>query len=85
MQLPPRAEGAAILSVIVSLLVGFFLVMVPWSALWDANYLFQPYPQVRALLLSGYMRGMVSGLGLVNIVLALDEAHQHLRARGGQL
>lgn len=70
---------------IVSLLVGFFLVMVPWSVLWDANYLLQPYPQVRALLLSGYMRGLVSGLGLVNIVLALDEAHQHLRARGGQL
>ena len=33
-------------------------------------------------MLSGYVRGTVSGLGLVNIVLALDEAHQHLRARG---
>lgn len=73
---------AAILSVLSSLLVGIILVVVPWTALWDANYLLQPYPQVRALLLSGYMRGTVSGLGLVNIVLALDEAHQHLRARG---
>jgi len=73
---------AAILSVLSSLLVGILLVVVPWTALWDANYLLQPYPSVRALLLSGYMRGTVSGLGLVNIVLALDEAHQHLRARG---
>lgn len=73
---------AAILSVLSSLLVGIILIVVPWTALWDANYLLQPYPQVRALLLSGYMRGTVSGLGLVNIVLALDEAHQHLRARG---
>lgn len=73
---------AAILSVLSSLLVGIILVVVPWTALWDANYLLQPYPQVRALLLSGYMRGTVSGLGLVNIVLALDEAQQHLRARG---
>ena len=73
---------AAILSVIISLLVGFFLVLVPWSALWDTNYLLQPYPSVRALLLSGYLRGTLSGLGLVNIVIALDEAHQHLRARG---
>jgi hypothetical protein len=73
---------AAILSVLSSLLVGILLIVVPWTALWDTNYLLQPYPAVRALLLSGYMRGAVSGLGLVNIVLALDEAHQHLRARG---
>jgi hypothetical protein len=73
---------AAILSVLSSLLVGVILVVVPWTALWETNYLLQPYPAVRTLLLSGYMRGMVSGLGLVNIVLALDEAHQHLRARG---
>lgn len=76
---------AAILSVLSSLLVGIILVAVPWTALWDANYLLQPYPSVRALLLSGYVRGTVSGLGLVNIVLALDEAHQHLRARGERL
>ena len=76
---------AAILSVLSSLLVGIILVAVPWTALWDANYLLQPYPSVRALLLSGYMRGTVSGLGLVNIVLAFDEAHQHLRARGARV
>jgi hypothetical protein len=76
---------AAILSVLSSLLVGILLVVVPWTALWDANYLLQPYPSVRTLLLSGYLRGTVSGLGLVNIVLALDEAHQHLRARGTRL
>ena len=76
---------AAILSVLSSLLVGTILIVVPWTALWDANYLLQPYPSVRALLLSGYLRGTVSGLGLVNIVLALDEAHQHLRARGQSL
>jgi hypothetical protein len=76
---------AAILSVLSSLLVGVILAVVPWTTLWDANYLLQPYPAVRALLLSGYVRGTVSGLGLVNIVLALDEAHQHLRARGERL
>jgi hypothetical protein len=76
---------AAILSVLSSLLVGVILAVVPWTALWDANYLLQPYPAVRSFLLSGYLRGTVSGLGLVNIVLALDEAHQHLRARGERL
>ena len=76
---------AAILSVSSSLLVGIILIVVPWTALWDAYYLLQASPSVRALLLSGYLRGTVSGLGLVNIVLAIDEAHQHLRARGERL
>ena len=70
---------------IVSLLTGVFLVLAPWSALWDTNYFVQPYPSLRALMLSGYLRGTVSGLGLVNIVLALDEAHEHLRARGERI
>jgi hypothetical protein len=76
---------AAILSVLSTLLVGILLAAVPWTTLWDANYLLQPFPHVRAFVLSGYLRGTVTGLGLVNIVLAIDEAHQHLRARGGPM
>jgi hypothetical protein len=73
---------AALLSVIVPLFVGVVLAVLPWTTIWDANYLLQPLPQVRSWVLSGYLRGTVSGLGLVNIVLAIDEAHQHLRSRG---
>jgi hypothetical protein len=73
---------ASILSVLSSLLVGCILIVLPWTMLWDTNYLLQPYPALRALLLSGPMRGAVSALGVVNILLALDEAHEHLRARG---
>jgi hypothetical protein len=61
--------------------VGAILAVVPWTALWDANYLLQPYPQARALVMSGFARGAVTGIGLVNILLALDEALHHLRAR----
>jgi hypothetical protein len=71
--------------VIVSLFIGVFLLVVPWTALWDSNYLLQPYPAVRAVLLSGAVRGTVSALGVVYIVLALDEAYDHLRARGERL
>jgi hypothetical protein len=69
------------LSVLSSLLVGVLLAFVPWTPLWDSNYLLQPYPSLRVLVLSPFARGTVSGLGLVNIVLALHEAHQHLSAR----
>jgi hypothetical protein len=74
---------AIFLSVLSSLLVGIVLVFAPWTSLWDANYILQPNPLFRSVILSAFTRGAVTGLGLVNIVLALEEAHQHL-ARGGE-
>lgn len=74
---------AILLSVLSSLLVGIVLVFAPWSSLWDANYMLQPNLLLRSVVLSAFTRGAVSGLGLVNIVLAFEEAHQHL-ARGGE-
>jgi hypothetical protein len=70
---------AAFLSVLSSLLVGLVLAVIPWTPFWESNYLLQPYPALRQLLLSGFARGAVTGLGLVNILLALVEAHQHVR------
>ena len=70
------------LSIASSLLVGVLLTVVPWTSLWDSNYLLQPYPALRLLVLSPFARGTVSGLGLVNIVVALHEAYQHLSIRG---
>jgi hypothetical protein len=67
------------LSVLASLLVGLFLSLAPWTPWWERNYLLQLYPVLRHLALSGFVRGAVTGLGLVNILLALVEAHQHVR------
>lgn len=71
------------LSVVSSLLVGFVLAVAPWTALWDSNYLLAPHPFLRALLLSAFTRGAVTGLGFVNILLALSEAHRHLTTSAG--
>jgi hypothetical protein len=69
---------AALLSVISTLLVGFVLTLAPWTSLWDANMLLQAHPALRALMLSSFVRGGVTGLGLVNILLALHEAREHI-------
>jgi hypothetical protein len=67
-------------SVTSSLVVGLTLVVAPWVPdLWDANSLLQPHPVVRAFVLSAFTRGAISGLGLVNIVLALDEVRAYLQ------
>jgi hypothetical protein len=69
------------LSVTSSLLVGVILSLVPWTGLWDANYLLQPYPALRLLLLSPFARGTVTGLGIVNILMAVHEAYLHIATR----
>ena len=71
-----------LLSALSSLLVGLILLVAPWwPNLWDANYLLQPYPVLRTLALSPFTRGAVTGLGLVNVLLALQEVREHLKER----
>jgi hypothetical protein len=72
---------AILLSVVSSLMVGVILVVAPWTAWWESNYLLVPFPVGRTLVLSAIARGLVSGLGLVNILLAVHEAQAYLRGR----
>lgn len=68
-----HGPAAVLLSAVSALLVGAVLAVVPWTPLWDSNHLIQPYPWVKSVVLSPFLRGAVSGLGLVNLLLALVE------------
>lgn len=70
---------ALFLSALSSLLVGALLIVAPWSVLWEGNVLPQSSPWLRSLMMSTLTRGAVSGLGFVNVLLAVDEARQLLR------
>lgn len=69
---------AALLSISSSFLVGLVLVFAPWTPLWDSNGLLQLWPAARGLLLSAFTRGAVTGLGLVNLVLAARDVYARL-------
>jgi hypothetical protein len=71
-------------SVLISFLVGLFLVIAPWTQLWESNYLLLPHSTLRTLLLSTFTRGSVSGVGLINILLALYQVRQYLNDGGDQ-
>jgi hypothetical protein len=53
--------------------MGLLLVLVPWSAFWEHNYFLQVQPALRALAMNGFVRGGVSGLGLVNLAAGMAE------------
>ena len=62
-----------LLYVLVCLEVGIFLLLVPWSAIWERNYFLQSFPTLGTLVLDPMFRGAVSGLGVANIYLGLNE------------
>ncbi|MBL8291377.1 MAG: hypothetical protein JNN08_06050, partial [Bryobacterales bacterium] len=63
--------------------MGLFLLLFPWFGHWEVIYFAWIAPESadalefaqrwRGLWLSPYFRGAVSGLGLVNIIIALGE------------
>lgn len=59
--------------------VGLILLALPWTLLWDNNFFFTLDPQIRDVVLSPYTRGGVSGLGAVNLWIALSEAARLFR------
>ncbi|MFT4114461.1 hypothetical protein [Silvibacterium sp.] len=60
--------------VIVRLYLGLILVVLPWLRLWDDNHLLVLVPGLSHLALSGVTRGLVSGLGLLNVWIAIHDA-----------
>ena len=53
--------------------VGLLLLVLPWSAFWTRNYFAQEWPVLGALVTNNFVRGAVSGLGLVNLLAGLAE------------
>jgi hypothetical protein len=53
--------------------VGFLLLLIPWSVFWDRNYFVQVLPADQSFVENNYVRGAVSGLGLINLYLGLAE------------
>ena len=62
------------LRVIVRLYVGLILVFLPWLHVWSFNRFFLYFAPVSHLMESGAIRGLVSGLGILNLWIAISEA-----------
>ncbi len=53
---------------------GVFLLAVPWSPVWDSSTAGYAQTAAGPWLRSGFLRGFISGLGLLNLVAAWREA-----------
>ncbi|MGC9158762.1 MAG: hypothetical protein ACP5FH_07190 [Terracidiphilus sp.] len=80
---PPRLprwleRSELFLRVLLRMYIGLAVCYIPWSGtFWDQNPLFARFPLLGAFAASGAVRGMVSGLGLLNLWIAFQDALHH--------
>jgi len=53
--------------------VGLLLIVVPWSSYWQRNYFVQTWPSLWPYLDVDFVRGAVSGLGVLNLLAGFAE------------
>jgi hypothetical protein len=57
--------------------LGVMLMILPWRPEWSDNPLLLPYPTFRAVVASGFARGVATGLGVLNVWIGFWEAIQY--------
>ena len=78
---PPVADGRLwLMRIWVVIRVAFFvelgmvLVVLPWTRAWTENSLLLAYPSVRLFLQNNFVRGLISGLGFLDLGFGISEA-----------
>jgi hypothetical protein len=68
-------RGELFLRVVLRMYIGLAVCYAPWSHMfWDQNPLFLRFPSLGIYAANGAVRGLVSGLGLLNLWIAIHEA-----------
>lgn len=66
------------LRVMLRMYIGIAVCYAPWShAFWDQNPVFVQFPTVAIYAANGAVRGVISGLGLLNLWFAIQDALRH--------
>ena len=87
------AKLTLVLFIMVCFEIGFLLIFLPWHRTWqDNNFLYYDTDALNAgwlrqVILSGWFRGLVTGLGAINILIGIREIltfSESVRAIGGE-
>jgi hypothetical protein len=52
---------------------GLLLLVVPWSVFWERNLFVERVPLLKTMLTNHFVRGAISGIGLVCLWAAMSE------------
>lgn len=63
--------------------LGILVMILPWwTRIWDNNMFIQARPALASFLHNGAVRGVISGLGLIDIWIGISEAVHYRDYRG---
>lgn len=93
--LPPcpstrRRYASTLILVTFCFVTGTFLFMAPWNfpvplfsylwdGVWENNYFVIRYPGFRSVMSNPFLKGAISGLGLVNLLIGIYLVGEKLR------
>jgi hypothetical protein len=60
--------------------IGIFLIVFPWHPAWSMSWIPVHSKTFAPLWMSPYFRGLVSGLGLLDLYVALAEAVKQIKS-----
>jgi hypothetical protein len=67
------------LFVILRLYVGALVFLLPWRSIWTTNAWIMHWPSLAGFIAQGWVRGLVSGVGLLNIWIAFSVLFRRAR------
>jgi hypothetical protein len=73
------AKITVVVFILICIEIGVLLAIIPWIDYWNSNHLLillaerLHWPQLISIARSGFVRGAVTGLGLLNLILAARE------------
>jgi hypothetical protein len=74
-----------VLSLLILFELGVVLLFLPWMQLWESNYFLAQYPSLRPFLMHPSLRGIITGLGVLDIMIAADLARMLFRSKATQV
>ncbi len=69
-----RARLWLVIRVVFFIQIGMMLIVVPWTPLWTRNSLVSAHITLHDVLNLGFVRGAVTGLGLINLWIGISDA-----------
>jgi hypothetical protein len=62
---------------------GLFFTVVPWTSIWTGNSFLHSTSLLAVWADNNFVRGFVSGIGMLHLILGVREISRVLRARRG--
>ncbi|HVJ06434.1 MAG TPA: hypothetical protein VM578_12240 [Candidatus Saccharimonadales bacterium] len=63
-----------VVEVAIAVWAGILVMVLPWTRLWTENPLLAGWPCLKVILDQSFVRGMISGIGLVDIWMGISDA-----------